>query len=351
MKLVTKSKLLIVDDIPENIHILMNCLKNDYDILAATNGKKAIDIVNKNLDIDIILLDIMMPDIDGYEVCRILKSSSLTQNIPIIFVTALNESKNEERGLELGAVDYITKPINAPLVRQRVKNHIELKHHQDNLKDLVEQRTKELKEAKEAAIEAMGIIAEKRDSNTGEHVQRVKKYVKLISLELAKKDKYKNILTKEYIENLYHTSPLHDIGKVAIKDSILLKDSSLTKDEFEEMKLHTIIGEQTLDMVSKHLKSTNMINIAKEIASSHHENWDGSGYPKGLKGVQIPLSARIVSVADVYDAMLHKRVYKEAISKEIVIEEIKKNSGIKFDPDIVDSFLRLLQSKITLLNL
>ena len=338
---VNKPKILIVDDVPENIQVLMNILKDEFIILAATSGKKAIDLVDKNLDIDIILLDIMMPEMDGYEVCQILKKSPSTNHIPIIFITALNEVENEEKGLELGAVDYITKPINASLVQHRVKNHIELKQYRDHLEELVKERTKELRQSKEATIEAIGIVAEKRDAQTGEHIQRVKEYVKLIAQQLATTDKYKNILDDELIDILYLTAPLHDIGKVAVRDSILLKEGKLTPEEFEEMKLHTLIGEDTLNIVQKHL-SGSMITIAKEIAVAHHENWDGSGYPRALKGEDIPLSARILTIADVYDAMITKRIYKNAIPRDEVLAAIKEYSGNKFDPEIVDAFFEIL---------
>lgn len=341
MSVKKRSKILLVDDVPENIHVLINILKKDFDLLAATNGEKAIELAKKNQDIDIILLDIMMPDLDGYEVCKILKSTEGTKKIPIIFITALGEAENEEKGLSLGAVDYIIKPINEYLVKQRVKNQIELKQYRDHLEELVELKTMQIKKSKEAVIEAMGIVAEKRDSETGHHIQRVKEYVKLIAIQLSTHDKYKPILTSQYIEDLYHSSPLHDIGKVAIKDNILLKKGKLTAQEFEDMKLHTIIGEETLDMVQNDLTQT-VIAISKELAIAHHENWDGSGYPKGLKENNIPISARILSIADVYDAMLHKRVYKEALEKNEVVNKIKSQSGTKFDPDVVDAFLEVL---------
>lgn len=338
--MLSKSKILIVDDIPENIRILMDVLKSEYDILAATSGEKAIELVGKNSDIDLILLDVMMPEMDGYEVCEILKRSDSSEGIPVIFITALNEAENEERGLELGAVDYITKPINISLVKKRVKNQIELKQYRNHLEELVEERTKELKESKEGALEAMGIVAEKRDADTGEHVQRVKECVRLISIELAKTQKYKDILTDRYIDIIALCSPLHDLGKVAIRDVILMKEGKLTFEEFEEMKTHTTIGEETLCMVDKYL-SCDMLQVAKEIAGGHHENWDGSGYPRGLVAEDIPLSARILSVADVYDAMSYKRVYKDPIPRDIVLEEIRKNSGKKFDPDVVEAFFKV----------
>lgn len=336
-----KSRVLIVDDIPENIQILLSTLKDDFSILVATNGPKSIELSMNDPQPDIILLDIMMPDMDGYEVCRILKENDLTKDIPIIFVTALSESENEEKGLNLGAVDYITKPINPGLVKARVSNHLELKRHRDHLQELVDERTLQLKLANEATVEAMGIVAESRDPETGGHIQRTKNYMRILAQELSKNPKYSDLLTKSMIEKLYHSAPLHDIGKIAISDKILLKPGKLDDSEFLKMKEHSLIGEVTIADAQKRLGDSEFLNIAKEIAGTHHEKFDGSGYPNGLSGDDIPLSGRLMALADVYDALISKRSYKPPFGHEDVVEIIKNERGKHFDPDIIDIFLEL----------
>lgn len=336
-----KPRVLIVDDTPESINILLNALKDEFSVIAANNGQKAIERASKDPIPDIILLDVMMSEMDGYEVCKTLKSHNETKNIPIIFVTALGESKDELKGLQLGAVDFITKPINPTLVKTRVHNHLELKRHRDHLQELVDERTLELKQSKEAAIEAMGIVAEHRDPETGDHIRRTKSYVRILAEKLAESPKYKDILTKDMIETLYFSAPLHDLGKVAISDSILLKPGPLTDDEFEIVKSHTTIGEHTISITQKMFADSKFLNIAKEIAGSHHEKWDGTGYPRELKGDAIPLSGRIMALADVYDALISRRTYKEPIIHSEVVKMIKDESGKYFDPNLVDAFLQI----------
>lgn len=336
-----KQKVLIVDDVVENIHFLMNILKDDYLIVAAKNGKKAIELAQKDPKPDIILLDIMMPGMDGYEVCSALKEDKSTAGIPVIFVTALGEIADETKGLKLGAVDYLTKPVIPDLVKTRIFNQLELKSYRDHLEELVDERTLQLKRSKEAIIEAMGIVAEGRDPETGGHIQRTKEYVRLLAEGLAKQEKNCDLLTKEYIELIYHSAPLHDIGKVAISDTILLKPGRLTKEEFNQMKEHTTIGEETIKEAQKRLQEVQMLDVAREIAGGHHEKWDGSGYPRGLQGEQIPLSSRIMALADVYDALISSRPYKQPLPHSEVIEIIKDGAGQHFDPQIVEMFLEL----------
>lgn len=334
-----KQRVLIVDDVAENIQVLLSTLKDKYAVLVATNGEKALNIALNEPHPDIILLDIIMPDIDGYEVCRQLKADSRTKDIPIIFVTALLESEDEAKGLQLGAVDYITKPINPVLVKARIFNHLELKKHQDNLEGLVKERTKELQLAKEATIEAMGIVAENRDPETGGHIQRTKNYILVLAKKLAQVSKYKDILDEKTIELYYISAPLHDIGKVAISDKILLKPDKLDDDEYKIMKEHTTIGERTIELAQDRIEKNEFLDIAKKMAASHHEKYDGSGYPKGLKGDEIPLCGRLMALADVYDALISRRPYKEPIEHLKVLEMIKNERGKHFDPDVVDAFL------------
>ncbi|MEN8188714.1 MAG: HD domain-containing phosphohydrolase [Thermodesulfobacteriota bacterium] len=334
-----RQKVLIVDDVSDNIHFLMNILKDEYAIIAATSGKKAIELAIKEPQPDIILLDIMMPGMDGYEVCSRLKSVESTAQIPVIFVTALGETANENRGLKLGAVDYLTKPVVPELVKARIFNQLELKHYRDQLEDLVQKRTFQLQKSKEATIEAMGIVAEHRDPETGGHIRRTKNYVRTLGRALAAKKRYQNILSDEIIELMYHSAPLHDLGKVAISDKILLKPGPLTDEEFKEMMHHTTIGENTIKEAQGRLAEGQILDIACEIAGGHHEKWDGSGYPRGLKGEDIPLSARLMALADVYDALISSRPYKKPIPHKKVVPMIEELSGTHFDPDVVKVFL------------
>jgi len=334
-----KQRVLIVDDTPRNIEVLVELLQDEYIVQVATQGETALKLAFRRPHPDIILLDIMMPKMDGFEVCRRLKRDQKTQNIPVIFVTSLTENKDEVKGLELGAVDYITKPIHPELLKARLFNHLELKRHKDNLEELVDERTKELKLAKEATIEAMGIVAENRDPETGGHIHRTKNYMKVLAKELAINPKYTDALSKEMIELLYSSAPLHDIGKVAISDKILLKPSKLDKDEYDRIKEHTTIGEATIETVQNTVGKNEFLETAKLMAASHHEKFDGTGYPRGLQGYDIPLCGRLMALVDVYDALISRRTYKEPISHSKVVEMIKSERNKHFDPDIVDAFL------------
>lgn len=341
MENVKREKVLIVDDIPENLMILMNILKNDYTVVAATSGEKALDLASQDPKPDIILLDIMMPGIDGYEVCRRLQKGIQTRDIPVIFITAKTEVDDEAKGLELGAVDYIGKPVNAAIVRARVRNHLELKRHRNHLEELVTQRTYQLKKAQESVIEAMGMVAEHRDPETGSHISRTKGYVNLLSWELSKLPKYTKILTPHIIELVTNAAPLHDLGKIAISDSILLKEGPLTPEEFEIIKTHPTIGEETIHMAELKFKDNDTLMIARDIAGAHHEKWNGTGYPRGLKGNDIPLWGRIMAVADVYDAIISRRSYKPPKSHKEAMQYIIDHKGTQFDPDIIDAFVKV----------
>lgn len=334
-------KILIVDDVPENIDILMEALKAEYKIVAATCGEKALQLAASKNPPDLILLDIMMPGIDGYEVCQKLKQNEVTRGIPVIFVTAMGEIQDEAKGLEMGAIDYIMKPISPSLVKTRVRNHLELKSSRDQLEMQVKRRTEELALTQEVTIHSIASLAETRDPETGGHIRRTQNYVRVLAEYLSKKTKFENYLTKKTIELLYKSAPLHDIGKVGVKDSILLKPGKLTSEEFEEMKKHTIYGRDALLTAEVKLGSNSFLRFAHEIAYTHHEKWNGTGYPQGLKGDDIPISGRLMALADVYDALISKRIYKPAFPHEKAVEIIKSDSGTHFDPEIVEAFLAL----------
>ncbi len=332
--------ILIVDDTPENIDVLDELLHDEYQIKAATSGKRAIKIAQTTKP-DIILLDIMMPEMDGYEVCRQLKADEKTASIPIIFVTAKSEDEDETKGLELGAVDYITKPFSPSIVLARIHTHLSLKNIMDHLEELVDSRTKELALTQDATILCLASLAETRDNETGRHILRTQHYLLALAKHLKKIDKYKNSLDDETIIRWYKSAPLHDVGKVGVPDYILLKPSHLTESEFNTMKGHARLGKEAIESVTEMLGDNSFLNSAAEIAYTHHEKWDGTGYPRQLKGDDIPLSGRLMAVADVYDALVCKRCYKAPFSHEYAKDYLLQGKGTHFDPDIIDAFLVL----------
>jgi putative two-component system response regulator len=343
--------ILIVDDNPENILLLGEILKNKYNVKAAATGKKALEILWENNPPDLVLMDVVMPGMDGFEVCKLLKGRASSQNIPVIFVTALGESLDETKGFEIGGVDYITKPFQPSTVLARVKTHLTLHDQNRVLEDKVVARTQSLatsaqalNDTQDVTIYALATLAEYRDNETGLHIMRTQRYVKVLATYLMSQPKFKNQSSPEIIELLYKSAPMHDIGKVGVPDNILLKPGKLTHDEFEIMKKHTEYGleviiksEQTLGVDPK----TSFLRFAREIAYTHQEKWDGTGYPEGTKGEQIPLSGRIMAIADVYDALISKRVYKPPITHNAAVRIIKHGRGSHFDPDMVDAFLEV----------
>jgi putative two-component system response regulator len=344
-----KYTILVVDDTPLNLSIISDVLKEKYKIKVANNGEKALKIANGDKIPDLILLDIMMTGMDGYEVCRKLKQMKRTKDIPVIFLTAMTNQINEKAGFDVGAVDYITKPISIPILLARVESQLKLKEARDFLKDKneyleaeVKRRTREADIARNLVIFALASLAEIRDYETGNHIKRTNLYVSLLALQLSKKSNYRNTLTEKYIDLIYRSASLHDIGKIGISDNILLKPGKLTEDEFEIMKTHTTLGRDAITKAEQHIKQkVEMLECAKRIAYSHHEKWDGSGYPEGLSGENIPLCGRIMAVADVYDALRSKRVYKPSFSHEKVVSIITNDSGTHFDPEIVEAFLEI----------
>jgi len=341
--------ILVVDDSPDNIILMSRLLKDHYRTKIATNGEKALKIASSDDPPDLILLDVVMPYMDGYEVCQELKKNPKTSRIPVIFLTAKTDIEDEKRGFEVGAVDYITKPVSAPLVLARVKTHLLLKDSRDFLIDKnqfleheIYKRTQEIIAIQDVTIIAMGSLAETRDSETGNHIRRTQNYVKMLAMKLKNNPRFKHILTDENIELLYKSAPLHDIGKVGVPDHILLKPGKLTPQEFEIMEKHTVFGRDAILAAEKRLESpTSFLTFAREIAYSHQEKWDGSGYPEGLTGDDIPISARLMAVADVYDALITRRIYKPAFAHEESVDIIKNGYAAHFDPDIVDTFIEI----------
>ena len=339
--------ILVVDDTPDNISLLSGLLKEQYKVKVATNGEKAL-LVAKASPPDLILLDIMMPVMDGYETCRRLKEDEELRNVPVIFLTAKEEVEDENLGFDLGAVDYITKPISSPILLSRVKTHLTLKQSKDFLEDKnefleaeISRRIKEISLIQEVSVMAMAALAEMRDSETGNHIQRTKLYIEELATQLSRTEKYADVLKPENINLIVTSAPLHDIGKVGIPDHILLKPGALTYEEFEVMKTHTTLGREAILRAERLMdKPETFLRFAKEIVYYHHEKWNGTGYPERIAGEQIPLSARLMAVADVYDALTSKRVYKDAMPHEQAVEIIVGDSGIHFDPDIVKVFVK-----------
>ncbi|WP_255827605.1 response regulator [Marinomonas rhizomae] len=314
--------ILIVDDTPENIDVLVASLSDEYTVKVALNGMKALAIAALSPRPDLILLDVMMPEMDGYDVCTQLKANPVTANIPVIFVTAKHDIKDEERGFSLGAVDYIIKPISPPIVRARVRTHLALYDQNRQLQKKVDERTKALQASQLRIIHHLGRAVEFKDNETGAHVIRMSHYARMIAQEYGGNE--------EWINRIFQAAPMHDVGKIGISDAILLKPGKLTPEEWEKMKLHTVYGGEIFAE-----DDDPMLQIAKTIALTHHEKWDGSGYPNGLKGEEIPLEGRIVAIADVLDALMSKRPYKEAWSLEASLTYIKDSAGSHFDPNLV----------------
>ncbi|MFM7549934.1 MAG: HD domain-containing phosphohydrolase [Cyanobacteriota bacterium] len=340
---------LVVDDTPENLQLMHGLLRNHYRVRLANCGEVSLELARTCPQPDLILLDIMMPGIDGYEVCRRLKADPLTQPIPVIFLTARDHASDQQQGFACGCVDYITKPISPPLALARVSTHIALKRANDQLTDNnrylqqeLERRTREVQTVQDVTIMAMASLAETRDNETGSHIHRTQNYVRALARHLAADPRYAPELSEEAIDQLYKSAPLHDIGKVGISDGVLLKPGRLSPQEFELMKEHVLLGDQIIASAERLLDTpSSFLRFAREIARHHHENWDGSGYPDGLAGTAIPLSARLMAVADVYDALISKRCYKEPYSHQVACDFIVKASGRKFDPVIVEAFCQL----------
>ena len=336
---------LVVDDTTANLKVLAAMLKEQGCIARTVpNGKLALKSIYNNAP-DLILLDINMPDMNGYKVCETIKSDETIKNIPVIFISALTETLDKVKAFSVGGVDYITKPFQFEEVQARVETHLklsfaqkEIEEYNRNLEELVREKVKELSDSQMSTIFAMAKLSQSRDDDTGKHLERVQEFCKLIAEGLRKRSKYKNIINSKYIRNIFNASILHDIGKVGIPDNILLKPGKLTTEEFEIMKTHVNIGASTLEEVRKSYRKNSFINMGIAIAYSHHEKWDGSGYPLGVSDVGIPLSARIMAIADVYDALKSERCYKSAFTHEESCKIIFKGSGKHFDPEIVDVF-------------
>ena len=346
-----QAKILIVDDTPENIDVLGEVLKPHYKRSVALSGEKALKIAVGKEPPDLILLDIMMPEMDGYEVCRRLKADERTCAIPVIFVTAMGEVEDETHGFEIGAVDYITKPIRPAIVLSRVKTHLELKTAREFLENQnkllegkVRERTRELALTQDVTIQCLASLAETRDNETGGHIRRTQSYIKLLAEHLMTNARFCKELDDELIELLCKSAPLHDIGKVGVPDALLLKPGKLTDEEFEKMKEHSTLGRDAILVAERTIGDqieSSFLRYAREIAYTHHEKWNGKGYPKGISGDDIPVCGRLMAIADVYDALISRRLYKAPMPHSKAVHIITQGAGQHFDPGIVDAFVEL----------
>lgn len=329
--------ILIVDDEPVNLSLLRQVLGSDYNLFFARNGLEAISRAER-CNPDLILLDVMMPEMDGIEACKRLKANPRLTSVPVILVTALSNEENEEKGFAVGAVDYISKPFSPVLVRARVKTQLALYDRRKELENLVQERTQELELSQLAAVRMLGRAAEYKDNETGKHVIRMSQYSRILARTIG--------WDKTAADLLMHAAPMHDIGKIGIPDSILRKPGALDAGEWEVMRKHPEIGAQIIASQIDLVAESKLLKMAKSIALSHHEKWDGSGYPQGLKGEVIPVEGRIVAIADVFDALTSKRPYKDAWSVEKAIELLVDQSGKHFEPELVEAFMSSIDQVI-----
>ena len=358
-----KADVLMLDDQPENLHLLTNLLANDFRVHPFSDASKFLAYIEQGKAADLILLDVLMPGRDGYEICRELRKKRNLEHVPIIFLTSLTSAEDESKGLAIGANDYIGKPFSPPIVLTRVKHHVSLGRtlriiadQNDNLDEMVRKRTAQLERAntelrlkseeiqktQDATIIAFSSLAETRDNDTGMHLRRTQHYVRALAHALKNHPRFTPQLDEIAVDILYKSAPLHDIGKVAIPDNVLLKPGKLTAEEFEVMKSHSAHGRDAIAAAESGMGEFNsFLSAAREIAYGHHEKWDGSGYPQGLAGEAIPLFARIMAVADVYDALISNRVYKAGMPHAKAVGIILEGRGTHFDPDICDRFLSI----------
>lgn len=336
--------LLIVDDVPTNVEVLARMFwKKGYSVRVALSGDLALQIMS-NSKPGLVLLDINMPGMGGMKVCEHIKANPFWNSIPIIFISAMNDVADKVRAFAAGGVDYVTKPFELVEVEARVDTHLRLFFYQQRLEAMVAEQVREIAEAQMETIFALAKLAESRDDATGQHLDRVQACCRLVAEALCARDDPEMPIDEAFLKNIEQASPLHDVGKVGIADAILLKPGKLTPEEFERMKEHAVIGAKTLESVQARFPHNAFIALGIDIARSHHEKWNGTGYPDGLAGDAIPLSARIMAIADVYDALRSRRCYKDAVSHEAAVGILQEGRGSHFDPRVVDAFLTAEQS-------
>jgi len=347
-----RKTIIMVDDDLTNLTIGYNTLEKHYDIITLNSGTRLLKVLEKKIP-DLILLDVDMPEMNGYETIVILKNNADYANIPVVFLTAKSDTNSELKGLSLGAVDYITKPFSPPLLVKRIELHLlvesqknelmeqtlELEKFNKNLQQMVDEKTATVVELQNAILRTIAELVEYRDNITGGHIERTQSYLRILMDALQQTDIYEEEISAWDKELLLQSAQLHDVGKIAIEDSILRKPDKLTPDEFERIKEHTVFGGKVFERIARNTSQQAFLEQAKILAVSHHEKWDGSGYPYGLSGCEIPLQGRLMAIVDVYDALVSDRTYKEKMPHGQAVDIIRKDSGKHFDPALVDIFL------------
>jgi len=349
-----RKKIILVDDNPINLKLARNTLMGKYDVFTVPSAEKLFQLLEKTIP-EIILLDVMMPGMSGYDTIEVLKNSPRTAGIPVIFLTSKSDTPSEMVGFEHGAVDYISKPFSPEILLKRVDVQVdlqtakkELKHYADNLEHIVYEKTADIQKLQDVMLMTMSDLVETRDDVTGSHLERTQRILKILLEEMTGQQIYQEIIQAWDTKLFLKSAQLHDVGKIAVSDSILKKPGPLTPEEFEEMKKHTTFGEKVIDKIIGKLREENskesaFLIDAKIMAGTHHEKWDGSGYPRNLGGFQIPLQSRLMSLVDVYDALISERPYKKAFSREQALEIIKEGSAVQFDPVLVDIFISAVE--------
>ena len=340
-----RKKVILVDDNPINLKLARNTLMGKYDVFTVPNAEKLFALL-KQIDPDIILLDVMMPGMSGYETIKILKNEPKTADIPVVFLTSKSDTSSELEGFIQGAVDYVSKPFSPQLLLKRVDVHVlvetqkkELKYMNDNLQKMVDEKTAEVLELQAAVLKTVANLVECRDDVTGGHIERTEHFLELLVDELLNSRIYRDVLDSWNMKLFLQSAQLHDVGKIAIKDNILMKPGPLTNDERLEMQRHTSFGEAVIEKIQENAKESVFLTHARVMAGTHHERWDGEGYPRGISGINIPLQGRLMALVDVYDALISERPYKKAFLPEEAVQMIIKSGGTQFDPHLVDIFV------------
>ncbi|MEN8075899.1 HD domain-containing phosphohydrolase [Clostridioides difficile] len=332
-----RKHILVVDSNIEDLIIINNTLKKLYEVTLLDVEEKLLEVLQYN-KIDLILIDLNISKGNNYETIKKIKEDKNINSIPIIFLSGEMDNKNEVKGMELGAVDFIRKPLVAKILLNRIRVHLEVKSYREELEEKVEEKTRMIENLQDVIILSLAELVECRDIHTGGHVKRTAKYVEILTKGILERKVYNDILTPLYVHNMIRSAPLHDVGKIGINDATLLKAGSLDEDEFEFMKQHTSVGAKALQKIIDETNGENFLYIAKDMAHYHHEKWDGTGYPQGLKGEEIPLCARIMAIGDVYDALTTSRPYKKPFTHEKAVKLILLGKGTNFDPKLIEVF-------------